>query len=173
MVGGAHKSEVFWTGRGQELDKYSNWAPGEPNSYGDEDCAMLCTNMWEADAEGQWIDVGCGMAVPFCCELPCSRRREVSAIESEHSKNLQSDFWRYEQLFKLRADPNHPYVKFGTGNRQTLRDGDAGAREALLTFHRRYYQAEQMSLALVGPQARARRHAAKAGQLKGQVSQQV
>ena len=36
---------------------------------------------------------------------------EVSAIESEHSKNLQSDFWRYEQLFKLRADPAHPYSK--------------------------------------------------------------
>ena len=43
--------------------------------------------------------------------------REVSAIESEHSKNLQSDFWRYEQLFKLRADPEHPYSKFGTGNK--------------------------------------------------------
>ena len=79
--------------------------------------------------------------------------REVNAIESEHSKNLQSDFWRYEQLFKLRADPSHPYAKFGTGNRQTLRDGDAGARTALLDFHGRYYQADQMSLSLVGPQS--------------------
>ena len=79
--------------------------------------------------------------------------REVNAIDSEHSKNLQSDFWRYEQLIKLRADPRHPYAKFGTGNRATLRNGDSGAREALLNFHGRYYQADQMSLSLVGPQS--------------------
>jgi insulysin len=78
--------------------------------------------------------------------------REVNAIESEHSKNLQSDLWRYEQLLKLRCDPSHPYAKFGTGNRETLDEGDARAREALLSFHGRYYQADQMSLALVGPQ---------------------
>ena len=79
--------------------------------------------------------------------------REVNAIDSEHSKNLQSDFWRYEQLFKLRADPSHPFGKFGTGNRKTLADGDSGARDALLSFHARYYQADRMSLALIGPQS--------------------
>ena len=84
---------------------------------------------------------------------PAATGREVSAIESEHSKNLQSDFWRYEELFKLRADPNHPYSKFSTGNRRTLHDGDDATRDALLSFHRRFYQADQMSLALVGPQS--------------------
>ena len=83
---------------------------------------------------------------------PSATAREVSAIESEHSKNLQSDFWRYEQLFKLRADPSHPFAKFGTGNRATLRDGEGATRDALLRFHGRFYQADQMSLALVGPQ---------------------
>ena len=78
--------------------------------------------------------------------------REVNAIESEHSKNLQSDYWRYDQLLKVRADRAHPYAKFGTGNRATLRNGDASARAALLAFHERYYQAPQMSLAVVGPQ---------------------
>ena len=78
--------------------------------------------------------------------------REVNAIDSEHSKNLQSDYWRYEQLIKLRADQTHPYAKFGTGNRKTLRDGDSGARDALLEFHGKFYQADQMSLSLVGPQ---------------------
>ena len=29
---------------------------------------------------------------------------QVSAISSEHSKNLQQDGWRYEQLLKLRAN---------------------------------------------------------------------
>ena len=84
---------------------------------------------------------------------PSATAREVNAIDSEHSKNLQSDFWRYEQLLKLRANPNHPFAKFGTGNRATLRDGDDGARAALLSFHERYYHADQMSLAIIGPQS--------------------
>ena len=29
--------------------------------------------------------------------------REVNAIQSEHDKNLQTDFWRFSQLLKLRA----------------------------------------------------------------------
>jgi len=84
---------------------------------------------------------------------PTATSREVNAIDSEHSKNLQSDFWRYEQLFKLRADQSHPYAKFGTGNKETLKGGDASARDALLKFHSRYYQADRMGLALVGPQS--------------------
>ena len=83
---------------------------------------------------------------------PSATAREVSAIESEHNKNLQSDFWRYEQLFKLRADQQHPYAKFGTGNRKTLHDGDDATREELLKFHSRYYQADEMSLTIIGPQ---------------------
>eukprot|EP00966_Prymnesium_polylepis_P263642 6090355-Prymnesium_polylepis.1 len=50
--------------------------------------------------------------------------REVNAIESEHEKNLQADFWRLDQLIKLRADPAHPYAKFGTGNAKSLKGGD-------------------------------------------------
>ena len=84
---------------------------------------------------------------------PSATAREVNAIESEHSKNLQSDFWRYEQLFKLRVSPEHPFRKFGTGNAATLRNGDDAARRALLAFHGRYYQADRMALALVGPQS--------------------
>ena len=78
--------------------------------------------------------------------MSIASRAQVNAIESEHSKNLQSDFWRYEQLFKLRADPSHPYAKFGTGNRRTLNDGDDATRDALLAFHGRYYQARSRAV---------------------------
>lgn len=78
--------------------------------------------------------------------------REVSAIESEHSKNLQNDFWRTEQLRKTLADPEHPFARFFTGNAATLRGGDAFARAKLLEFYERYYQADAMSLAIIGPQ---------------------
>ena len=79
--------------------------------------------------------------------------REVAAIESEHQKNLQSDARRLEFLLKTQARPEHPYARFFTGNRQTLQDGSARAREALLAFYRRYYRASEMSLTLTGPQS--------------------
>ena len=79
--------------------------------------------------------------------------REVAAIDAEHSKNLQSDFRRANQLLRLRANPAHPFSRFYTGNQLTLRRGQDGAREALLDFYDRYYHAEQMSLAVVGPQS--------------------
>lgn len=67
-------------------------------------------------------------------------------------KNVPNDFWRLSQLLKLRADQSHPYAKFGTGNAGTLRNGDKSARAALLKFHQRYYQADQMSAVVIGPQ---------------------
>jgi len=79
--------------------------------------------------------------------------REVDAVDSEHSKNLQSDFWRADAVLRLRARREHPYSRFATGNRATLRGGDGAAREALLAFYRRYYKAPQMALAVAAPQS--------------------
>ncbi|EOD38401.1 peptidase M16 [Emiliania huxleyi CCMP1516] len=79
--------------------------------------------------------------------------REVDAIDAEHAKNLQSDFWRSDAVLRLRARPDHPYSRFFTGNRQTLRGGDADARAALFAFHRAFYRAPQMALAVAGPQS--------------------
>lgn len=36
-------------------------------------------------------------------------------VDSEHEKNVATDGWRYSQLNKSLADPNHPYSRFGTG----------------------------------------------------------
>ena len=84
---------------------------------------------------------------------PSGTLREVRAIESEHSKNLQSDFWRSDAVLRRRARPDHPYSRFFTGNAQTLRGGDADARAALLAFWAQYYRAPQMALAVAGPQS--------------------
>ena len=81
--------------------------------------------------------------------------REISAIDSEHQKNLQVDSWRLDRLLRQRASPEHPYSRFFTGNRETLRNGDADVRAALLAFYDRYYRADQMSLAVIGPQSLA------------------
>lgn len=41
--------------------------------------------------------------------------REVNAVNSEHEKNLQNDYWRLTQLEKATADPSHDFSKFNTG----------------------------------------------------------
>lgn len=79
--------------------------------------------------------------------------REVSAIDSEHQKNLQDDGFRLNQVLSSRANPAHPIHHFGTGTRQTLL-GAAGARgaarSALQVHYGRYYRAPLMTLCIVG-----------------------
>lgn len=43
--------------------------------------------------------------------------REVNAVHSEHEKNLLHDYWRLSQLEKSTSKPDHPFSKFGTGNK--------------------------------------------------------
>lgn len=82
--------------------------------------------------------------------------RELNAIESEHAKNLQSDTFRNYQLFKSRANSNHPFSKFFTGNKETLavntKASNIDLRQSLLQFYQTYYSANQMTLAIVAPQ---------------------
>jgi len=84
--------------------------------------------------------------------------RELNAIESEHSKNIQTDVFRISQLDKLiRFNPEHPNSKFFTGNKQTLlkdtQTNGKNLRSELGTFNNRYYSSNQMTLAIVGPQS--------------------
>jgi insulysin len=83
--------------------------------------------------------------------------RELNAIESENAKNLQSDNFRLYQINKERQNPDHPHGKFFTGNKKTLfeetkRKG-IDLRQSLIDFYSRFYSADQMTLAVVGPQS--------------------
>ncbi len=42
------------------------------------------------------------------------------AQDAEHGKNLQLDVWRQMQLSKHLANPQHPFARFHTGNKDTL-----------------------------------------------------
>ncbi|OEU15623.1 Peptidase_M16-domain-containing protein [Fragilariopsis cylindrus CCMP1102] len=83
--------------------------------------------------------------------------RELNAIESENSKNLQSDGFRIYQINKARQNPDHPHSKFFTGNKKTLLDETKkkglDLRQSLIEFYNKYYSADQMTLAVVGPQS--------------------
>ncbi|KAG8889415.1 Insulinase (Peptidase M16) [Tulasnella sp. 332] len=46
--------------------------------------------------------------------------RELNAVDSEHKKNRQNDMWRMFQLSKEQSKADHPWHKFGSGNRESL-----------------------------------------------------
>ena len=60
----------------------------------------------------------------FLCPLftESATGREMKAVDSENSKNQQSDAWRLQQLNKWAADPRHPWSKFNVGSLDTLTD---------------------------------------------------
>ncbi|KAJ1334843.1 hypothetical protein BSLG_007997 [Batrachochytrium salamandrivorans] len=86
--------------------------------------------------------------------------RELNAVDSEHKKNLQNDTWRNYQLEKDLSNPNHPFVKFGTGNMETIRDIPTAKgldiRKVLLDFHEKYYSANIMKVAVLGAEIRVK-----------------
>ncbi|XP_049939528.1 insulin-degrading enzyme [Schistocerca serialis cubense] len=80
--------------------------------------------------------------------------REVNAVNSEHEKNISNDSWRLDQLDKSTAKQEHPYSKFGTGNKYTLdtvpKEKGINVREELLKFHETWYSSNIMSLSVLG-----------------------
>jgi hypothetical protein len=55
--------EGTWRAGDEELP-FEDWASDEPDSFGDEDCAVL-----DRFADGAWSDVRCVEAHPFVCQL--------------------------------------------------------------------------------------------------------
>ena len=74
--------------------------------------------------------------------------REANAVDSEHAKNIENDYWRVRQVQRLFYKPGHPIARFSTGTKETLR---GVGRDELLAFHRAQYSANRMTLSVVGP----------------------
>ncbi|MCP5023162.1 MAG: hypothetical protein GY930_15500 [bacterium] len=74
--------------------------------------------------------------------------RELNAVDSEHSKNLENEFWRTRQVWRSLLNPEHPHCGFSTGNSTTL----AGVKNAKLReFYEAKYSANLMNLVVVSP----------------------
>ena len=95
---------------------------------------------------------------------PSSTAREINAVNSENSKNQQSDSRRLYQLMKSLSDRSHPWNKFGCGSKDTLSRGGDGwhdseedggpagreTRRRLIEWWETHYCANRMHLVLVG-----------------------
>lgn len=64
-------------------------------------------------------------------------KREIEAVNSEFTGEMQDDESRYQQMVHNISDPESFYNRFTCGSRETLRK--EGIREALSDFHSKYY----------------------------------
>jgi len=131
---------------------------GSSNAYTDSEDTVYYFNM-NADEDSKLAEGLDRFASFFTGPLftESATGRELNAIESENAKNLQADVFRNYQIEKSRANSQHPYSKFYTGNKETLLDGTKrqkiDLRTELIKFWGTYYSASQMSLAVVAPQS--------------------
>lgn len=88
----------------------------------------------------------------FTCPLftESATLRELNAVDSENSKNLQNDSWRKFQLIKSLAKEGHPLNAFATGNLETLKTKPESMginiRDACIDWYKKYYSANLMKL---------------------------
>ena len=109
-----------------------NW--GSQNAYTDTE-----KTVFHFDVHPKRLKEGVEIFSKFFTEpliLERALEREVTAIESEFERVVNSDGVRMELLLADLAIEGHPYRKFGWGNRQSLTESEAykeknGARKAL------------------------------------------
>lgn len=76
----------------------------------------------------------------FLCPLldPKYVEKEMNAVDSEFSKNINNDMWRSQHLFRTTSNPESPFNMFSTGNMDTLKLPDI--YERLKGFYEKEYR---------------------------------
>lgn len=81
--------------------------------------------------------------------------RERNAVHAEYMLKYQNDMLRAYRVDSITSNPEHSYGLFSCGNKDSLGDDPSrpAVREQLIEFYNRYYSAQRMVLAIVGPQS--------------------
>lgn len=74
--------------------------------------------------------------------------REMYAVDQEFAKNIENDDWRLYMVLKQTGNPNHPNIKFSTGNASTL---SGIPQDALKQWYQTHYSASIMHLIVLSP----------------------
>lgn len=72
--------------------------------------------------------------------------RELHAVEQEHAKNLENDWWRQNMVLKQTANPLHPHHHFSCGNQETLSKIPLAV---LQDWYATHYSADRMHLVML------------------------
>ncbi|MBQ4860941.1 insulinase family protein [Pseudoalteromonas sp. MMG013] len=77
---------------------------------------------------------------------------ERNAIDAEFKMKIKDDGRRIYQVHKETSNPKHPFTKFSVGNEDTLANRAVCIAEEVRNFFELNYQAQWMTLVIVGPQ---------------------
>jgi insulysin len=72
-------------------------------------------------------------------------KSEMEIINSEHDKNILSDFWRMDDILKKFIKPSK-YTKFGTGCNESLKNIK---RDDILNYYNKYYTTDNMYVCII------------------------
>lgn len=72
--------------------------------------------------------------------------REILAIDSEHNKNIYSEFWRIRQLINNLSKEDSPINKFTTGNKDTFKEN---IRDEMIKFYNKYYTSDNITISII------------------------
>lgn len=76
-----------------------------------------------------------------------SIKKEMNAVNAEHSKNIQNDSWRVERMLQVLAKKDHIINKFCTGTLETLNIKDI--HKYVIELFNKYYSANIMKLVVL------------------------
>ena len=79
--------------------------------------------------------------------------KEINAVNSEWLLSRQSDSFIQQRTAANTGNPQHPKLKLGVGNKDTLSSNETELLEHLNSFYEKYYSANLMKLVLVGKQS--------------------
>ena len=79
--------------------------------------------------------------------------KEINAVNSEWLLSRQSDSFIQQRTAANTGNPNHPRLKLGVGNKDTLSNDESELLKHLNNFYKEFYSANLMKLVLVGKQS--------------------
>jgi len=129
-----------------------------PEEHGFMDFISKCggeTNAFTADnrtnyyfsSESTFFLEGLNMFSGFFIQpllLENAVEREMNAVHSEYTKNIQDDMWRLEDIKKKLCTKNHPLSRFSIGNLKTL--NKPNIHKKIKEFYEKKYSSHLMNL---------------------------
>lgn len=131
---------------------FLNTHGGSSNAYTSTENTVYYFDVLSDHFEGA-LDL---FATFFTCPLftESGVMREIQAVDSENSKNLQNDWWRKYQLMKSLSRPDHALNAFSTGNLHTLHEvptaNGTNIRDLMIAFYKKHHSANIMRLVVYG-----------------------
>jgi insulysin len=75
--------------------------------------------------------------------------REVNAVDSEHNKNINNDFWLIRQVILNLSNSDSVINSFSTGNNETLNKKET--RDEMIKFFNKYYCSDNITITVLSP----------------------